>query len=65
MSMFSLLNGAGIAGAVAGPAIIGFAADAFGLRLAMGTLALAPLLFLFSLSRTFDRNPKSHPLSAP
>ena len=54
-SMYALLNGATHVGGVAGPALIGVAADAVGLRPAMGVVALAPLFLLLSLRRTFTR----------
>ena len=48
-SMFILINSAAIFGGVAGPLGIGVAADAFGLRSAMGLLAVAPLGFVVLL----------------
>lgn len=47
--MFALLNGANILGGVIGPVSVGLAADAAGLRPAMGLLAFAPLIFVVSL----------------
>ena len=43
------MNSAAIFGGVAGPLGIGVAADAFGLRSAMGLLAVAPLGFVVLL----------------
>ena len=54
-SMFALLNATAHIGGVMGPAIIGVTADAVGLRPAMGAVAVAPLLLLLSLRRTFNR----------
>ena len=48
-SIFILMNSAAIFGGVAGPLGIGVAADAFGLRSAMGLLAVAPLGFVVLL----------------
>ena len=45
-AIFILMNSTAILGGVAGPLSIGLAADAFGLRPAMGLLALAPLGFI-------------------
>ena len=50
-SMFAILNGAAIGGCIAGPASIGLAAEVFGLRPAMGLLAIAPIALLIGLWR--------------
>ncbi len=54
-SMFAVLSGASLFGGVIAPMSIGLAADAFGLRPAMGLLAAAPLLLVVSLLMIKDR----------